>query len=405
MSTGNAHGAGPGRRASGARTARWRTAAEVLACLRRRPELTRAELVRALGLTSGSATEITARLRRWRLLSEQPAPAAGRGRPTTVLRPHPDGPLVLAAELRHEQSRWSLAGLDGTLHEIHTHRHGTRRPEQVLTALARTLRQVQDRHGRRVRAVSVAVAATVRDGRIVQSATLGWGPTDLSALAAGTDRPLLVGNDATLAGVAEARTGVTAGARTALHLLVDVGIGAGLVVDGRPLTGATGAGGEVGHAPFGDPALRCPCGATGCWDLDVDGRALARHLGRPEPADARTFAHRVLDRARHDDDAAAAVRRVVTALGRGTAGLVNVHDPDAVSLGGLAVPLRAAAPDTFHAAYTNGLMAFHREQPPPVLDAAYGDLAALHGAAVVGLDHVTTEAALADWHGDLHLAE
>ncbi|MFD0821762.1 hypothetical protein ACFQ0D_26395, partial [Micromonospora zhanjiangensis] len=57
-----------------------------------------------------------------------------------------------------------------------------------------------------------------------------------------------------------------------------------------------------------------------------------------------------------------------------------------------------AAPDDFAAAYAGGLMAFHRERPPPVLDAAHGDLGALHGAAAVGLDHITTEAAIADWY-------
>src|SRR4029453_2102875 len=71
-----------------------------------------------------------------------------------------------------------------------------------------------------------------------------------------------------------------------------------LVVDGRPMLGATGAGGEFGHTPLGPADLRCPCGAYGCWDLAVDGRAMARHLGRPEPVDPRTFADEVLLAAR-----------------------------------------------------------------------------------------------------------
>jgi predicted NBD/HSP70 family sugar kinase len=386
-------------RNSSARSARWRTAGEVLGHLRHRPALTRADLVRALGISSGSATEITARLRQWRLLSEEPAPVAGRGRPTTVLRAHPEGPLVLAIELRHEQSRWTVASLDGRLHDIHSGRHEANDAPEVLATLTRTVRHVRDRYRRRLRAVSLAAAATVRDGRIVQSATFGWGPVDLSPLTTGTDLPMLIGNDATLAGIAEARTGATAGSRTALHLLVDVGIGASLVVDSRAITGATGASGEAGHVPFGDPAQRCPCGATGCWDLEVDGRALARHLGDTPPTDARGYAQHVLHRVEQGDtDAAAAVHRVVSALGRGTAALINLYDPDAVSLGGLAIPLRAAARDAFDIALANGLMTFHRQRPPAVLNGAHGDLAALHGAAAVGLDHVTTEAALADWH-------
>ena len=102
---------------------------------------------------------------------------------------------------------------------------------------------------------------------------------------------LLLGNDATLAGLAEARTGAARSAATALYLIVAQGIGGTLVVNGEPLTGAHGAAGEYGHIPFGDPKLVCPCGARGCWDLTVDGRALARHRGDEPPADPVGYVH------------------------------------------------------------------------------------------------------------------
>jgi len=382
-----------------ARIARWRLVADVLHHVRRQPDVTRADLVRALGLSSSSATEVTARMRQARLLSEEPAPIAGRGRPTTVFRPHPEGPLLLALELRADSSRWCLVALDGRVHDVHVHRHARPRPEDVLATLAAAVREARALHPRRLRAVSLAAAATIRDGQLIQSATLGWGPVDLAPLAASLDVPLLVGNDATLAGVAEARTGAAAGARTALHLLVGVGIGGSLVVNGHPMAGASGAGGEVGHLPFGEAGVRCPCGAVSCWDLEVDVRALARHLGAEEPHDPYDYARRVLGRAADGDaEATAAIRRVVTALARGTAGLVNLYDPDTVCLGGLAVPLRAAAAGTFDTEYAAGLMKFHRIRPPRVVDAAHGDHGALYGAAAIGLDSLTTEAALADWH-------
>jgi predicted NBD/HSP70 family sugar kinase len=180
---------------------------------------------------------------------------------------------------------------------------------------------------------------------------------------------------------------------------VEVGVGGALTVGGRPATGAHGAAGEYGHLPFGDRARRCPCGARGCWDLDVDGRALARHLGEPEPGDPRGYAREVLGRT--DPAARAAVSTVAQALATGVAGLVNLHDPGMVTLGGLAAALRAAAAATFAAAYTEGLMAFHRAAPPPVVDAAHGDDGPLHGAALLGLDRITTEAALASWAADV----
>jgi predicted NBD/HSP70 family sugar kinase len=254
----------------------------------------------------------------------------------------------------------------------------------------------QHQYADRLLAVALAIAGTVRDNHLMQASTLNWRDVDLNTLTADMGLPLLVGNDATLSGVAEARTGAAAGAGTALHLIVEVGIGGTLIQDGIPASGATGAGGEYGHMPFGDRRLVCPCGAHGCWDLETDGRALARHLREPEPDDPYGYAVDVLGRT-PSKTTAKAVAKVTTALAAGIAGLVNAHDPEVVTLGGLAIPLRAAAPEAFEEAYADGLMAFHRDAPPPVLDSAHRDDGALRGAAALGLDHLTTEPALAAW--------
>ena len=380
-----------------AREARWRTAVAVLDEVRTHPGATRASVARELGLSSGSAAEITARLRELDLLAETPLAAARRGRPTSVLGPHPRGPLVIAVDLRQEDWRCAVAGLDGRPELLVAARHVKREPAAVLDVVRRAVLRVHGEYGPRVRAVGVAVAGTVRDGTVVQAATLGWDAVDLGPLAGGSEGPLVAGNDARLAGVAEARRGAAVGARASLHVTVEVGVGGALVVDGQPVTGATGAAGEFGHLPFGDPALRCPCGARGCWDLDVDGRALARHLGAPPPEDPRTYTREVLAVAAVDPRARAALARTAAGLGAGIAGLVNALDPEVVTFGGLAEPLRAAAPDDFAAAFTDGLMAFRRTAPPPVVPAAFGEDGALHGAVTAALDEVVSEPGVAAW--------
>ena len=390
---GTSKGISPDRR----RDLRWRGALDALGVVRRQPGITRAELARRAGLSSGSATEITARLRELALLVEAPAPVTGRGRPTTVLAAHPRGPLVLAVDLRHEDWRLALGAIDGSLADAGAGRHRRRDPGAVLAALGSAIAGVLANHGDRVRVVSVAVAGTVQDHELVQAATLRWGPVDLRTLVRGAAVALIVGNDATLAGVAEARGGAGAHARAVLHLIVEVGIGGILVVGGHPVTGATGAGGEFGHIRFGEATLRCPCGARGCWDMLVDGRALARHLGEPAPANARTYARAVIDRARSDAAAQRAVATCAAALGSGIAGLVNALDPDMVTLGGLAIPLYGTATRAFRTAYRSGLMAFRRRSPPEVRPAFHGEDGALYGAAEVGMDRILTEDGLASW--------
>jgi predicted NBD/HSP70 family sugar kinase len=382
-----------------ARTLRRQGALAVLRHVHGHPGVTRAELARSLGLSSGSATEIAARLKALRLVDEVEAPpTGGRGRPSPALVAHSAGPLVCAVDISHE--RWRIAGVElgGRIVDSIDGWHGDRVAPAILTALRRRIAALHRRHGHRLRAVSVAVAGTVQGTRIVQAAHLGWDSVALDRLRPTPDTPLLVGNDASLAGLAEARRGAGTGARALLHLTVEVGIGGVLISDGQLTTGATGAAGEFGHMPFGDPGRRCPCGANGCWDLEVDGRAMTRTLGQPEPHDPRTAAEQILATAAAGDPAARnAVQAAAAALGRGTAALVNALDPDLVTLSGLAVDLATAAPNALQKAYRDGLMRFRRTDPSPLRTSALGIHGTLIGAAEAAFDTILTDQGLESW--------
>ena len=381
--------------------ARWLGAAQLVGVVRSEPGITRAAAAQRLGLGSGGAAELVARMRRARLLEETPAPAQGRGRPTTVLGPHADGPLVLAADLRAGDWRLAMAGLDGLPQVVAQDAYAREELDLVLAQLADAIGRAYRRKSKRVRAIAVSVAGPMSGARLGQFPSRGWNDVDLSVLTARVpDRAgvrVVVGNDATLAGLAEARTGAARGAATALHLIVAVGIGGTLVVNGDPVTGSQGAAGEYGHIPFADPALACPCGAHGCWDLTIDGRALARHRGDPPPDDPVGYVHTLLGRPHRDARTRKAFDAVAASLGRGIGGLVNLHDPDVVTVGGVAAPLRAAAPEVFDSAYRDGLMSFRKSSPPPVRDGVHGEDGPLHGAVALALDQVTAAAGLADW--------
>jgi predicted NBD/HSP70 family sugar kinase len=357
-------------------------------------------VIRVLGLSSGSATDITARLKRLRLLDEAGSPPTGeRGRPSPMLVPHPDGPVVCAVDISHERWRISVAELGGGVVEQASGRHATRRPDAVLGHLRETVNGVYQRYPGRLGAVSVAVAGTVRGTDVVQAAGLRWRNVSLESLRIQPGMPLLVGNDATLAGLAEARRGAGARARVVLHLIVAVGVGGTLVVDGTPVDGTTGAGGEFGHLPFGDPGRSCPCGARGCWDLEVGGRAMARLLGEPPPRNPRTRAEQVIATAAVDPAARLAVQATARALGRGIGGLVNATDPDVVTLSGLAVEIMQSAPGELESGYRAALMRFHRSSPPALTTTTLGSHSQLTGAVDRGFDAVLTPDGLDAWSG------
>jgi predicted NBD/HSP70 family sugar kinase len=267
---------------------------ELLRIVHRHPGVTRADAARMLGIGTGAATELVTKLSRAALLTQAPAaPSGTRGRPTTVLLPHPDGPLVLALAVTHEAWRLDVVEIGGATAASVAERHGDARWSEVRAAVAAAIKDLTTQYGRRLRAIGISVPGPVSRTLRLEAFKSDWHGIDLNDLWPEADL-LVAGNDATLAATAEHRRGAATGAAVALHLRIEAGLGGAVIEDGRPVIGAHGAAGEFGHMPFGDPAVRCGCGANGCWGTAIDGTALARLLGAPRPRDPVTYARRVI---------------------------------------------------------------------------------------------------------------
>ncbi len=374
---------------------------------------TRAELTRLLGLARGTATVLVRELAVQELITELPVGElpgrAGRarrtrGRPTGVPSAHKNGPVALAVELRDDSFTTAAFELTGRCQVLGRWEREAAGGEEALRQLAAAL----GRHGRkfpgRVIGTGVAVPSPVSEGKMVQPMLADWLGVDiadelcLGEHAAKDQGPVLVGNDATLAGLAEARRGVLAGVSVALHLHAATGIGGVLLTGGQPSTGAYGAAGEFGHMPLTGGGGSCRCGAVGCWELDAGALGLLREAGLPESGDRMETAAQVIAAAATDQASATAVARVARSFGRGIGALVNAHDPEAVGLSGLAASLLRAAPDAVREGYLSALMRFRRGNPPDLLASTLGDLGALTGAAELAFDGFLTPRGLASWH-------
>lgn len=342
---------------------------------------TRAELTRQLGLARGTATVLVRELAGRRLIEERPGTAltATRGRPTGVPGAHPDGPVALAADLRDESFTIAAFELTGRGTVLDAGVPGS------VTDLAARLRVHRAALASRLVGVGVAVPSPVADGKML----LADGPDIADIL-----DTKYVGNDATLAGLAEARRGVLRGVQVALHLHVATGIGGVLLTGGQPVAGAHGSAGEFGHMPLTGGNEPCRCGASGCWELDAGGLGLLRATGLDHGTGLdRTDVAAVVADPRYGS----AVARCATALGRGIGALVNAHDPETVAVSGLAASLLAAAPDAVHEAYLAALMRFRRASPPALLPSSLGDLGTLTGAAELVFDGFLTARGLTAW--------
>jgi predicted NBD/HSP70 family sugar kinase len=363
-------------------------ALELLSLVHQRPGITRAEAARQLGIGTGQATEITARLVARELVGEAPAaPSGARGRPSSILGPNRNGPLVLCIAIDHEAWQVAVAELGSRLIEVRADVHD-RQAAPTLVAVKRAATALRRVHRARIVATAVSVPGTVRDDVVLQASGRGWTDVSLDSLRPRRSATAFVaGNDATFAAIAEAHRGVGVGYRSMLHLFFDAGVGGAIVEDGRAVTGASGVAGEFGHLPFSDPKLRCPCGACGCWNLTINAASFARHLARRPPRSEVSFVAGVLAAARAGDASALdAVQRVAADVGRGTAGLVNALDPALVSFGGYGADLLELARVSLEAAYQAGLMSSRRRNAPELVAGALGGRAPLIGAAEEGFD-------------------
>ena len=152
-------------------------------------------------------------------------------------------------------------------------------------------------------------------------------------------RAVRLANDANCFALSEAVDGAARGARVVFGVILGTGVGGGIVVDGRVLTGANAIAGEWGHNPLPLPGGAdlplppCYCGRAGCIETYLSGPGLASDLARN--AGLILDAEEIARRAQAGDAAcAAALERYAERLGRALASVVNVLDPDVVVLGG-----------------------------------------------------------------------
>ena len=213
---------------------------------------------------------------------------------------------------------------------------------ETLTALAAVVAGLEQAAGRQGLPVGLGLPGVIDPvAGTVRAVNLPWlaGRPFAGDLATRLGRPVPMANDANCFALAEAREGAGTGAEVVFGVVLGTGVGAGIVVGGRCLTGAHGIAGEWGHTPLpwrepeDGPPLPCPCGRTGCLETVLSGIGLLgiyRRLGGTAGS-----AIDIADAARHDNQRAeAALHLYFSALARSLASVINLLDPDVVVLGG-----------------------------------------------------------------------
>ncbi|MEM9196900.1 MAG: ROK family protein [Pseudomonadota bacterium] len=161
-------------------------------------------------------------------------------------------------------------------------------------------------------------------------------------LAEALGRPVRVENDANCFALSEAFDGAAAGAPSVFGVILGTGVGGGVVIDGKIVSGANGIAGEWGHIPLpvADASELngplCYCGRRGCLEVWLSGPAIAAEFGRVTGAgDAGPTSHEIVELAGvGDPEAQGALDRHLQRLARSLGLIVNTLDPEVIVLGG-----------------------------------------------------------------------
>lgn len=269
----------------------------------------------------------------------------------------------------------------------------------VLTTASALAAQIIADADEHVRAVGIGAAGVIDPRqRIVLSATdtlRGWAGAQIGRhLEDALGLPVTVENDVRAHAAGEARCGAGRGRGSALVIAAGTGVGGAFVVDGRPLIGATGIAGHLGHIASVDAqGLPCTCGRAGHLEMIASGPAILAAYERAQRASdgepvGEMDTRDVFARAQSGDTVACAVIAAAgRALGRAAGDLVNALDPDIVIIaGGLSRtsdlwwgPLRAGFQD----------QAMDLVRSCPIVPAELGSDAAIVGAAMLAQDAIS----------------
>ena len=368
----------------------------------------RSELVERTGLTRSAIRRLVGELVAAGLAVEEPAAPLGvPGRPSPLVRLDQRSAVVLALEIAVDSLAMAVVGLGGEVLSIARveRPRGHFGPEEIVADLVELAGGAAE-HWRTdgLVGVGVAVVGVVRrvDGVVSTAPNLGWRDVPLGGLvgrALGTSVPVSVANEADVGALAEHRRGAAVGTADAIFLSGEVGVGGGIIADGRPLTGVAGYGGEVGHIPVNPLAgAMCRCGSTGCWETEVGEGALLVRAGRPADGGSAAVDAIVADAMAGDTTARRAIDEVGRWLGIGLAGLVNTLNPKRVVLGGCFARLHPLFGASVEEELDRRALAAPR-QLVEIVPALLGVDAPLLGAAELALEPVLLDpAALFDRH-------
>jgi len=310
----------------------------VLNYIRERSPISRAEISYETALQRSTVSLIVDELKTRGLVDELDGESTG-GRPPLLLRLRTAGPMAIGVDLGTTNTVVATSDLAGRLlhqQSFDTSANAKKTLQNIIDASRELIKKEKGIEG-----IGISVPGLVdhESGRVHFIPHFKWRDWTLAEeLRKATGLPVRVDNDANAASLAELWFGrpEIRETRDFIFVLVETGIGTGIVFDGQVYHGESGAAGEFGHMTIGTGApVACAVGTRECWEAFASERAaLERYRRLTEPTSEVSF-EELVDRALGGEPAAReALLETAHYLGVGIANVLKGLSPSAVIVGG-----------------------------------------------------------------------
>jgi predicted NBD/HSP70 family sugar kinase len=343
-------------RAINVRDLRKRNRARALAAVYHNGPMTRQEIGEATGVSPATVSNLLGVLLDQGVIVEAGAEDSDGGRPRALLRVKPEYRHVVGVDVGETAILVELFDLDMQVRASHSITPTAERldPERTAEYVLEGLDRVVTYSGlaqEQILGVGVGVPGLVEHGddagvhgedAVVHAQTIGWDGVPFgNMLRRGTALPLFVENGAKTFGQAEKWFGAARDAENAIIVLLGTGTGISIFTEGELYRGASSSAGEWGHTTVVVNGQTCRCGAKGCLEAYVGGRAI---VARYDELHQRTPAHSdtdlvarltaIAEAPSSDQSAAKVLQETGMYLGIGIANLINLFNPERIVVGG-----------------------------------------------------------------------
>ena len=383
----------------------------LLDALRRFSPLSRAELAARTGLNRSTVSIIVNSLIQEGFIQETDLQNSKVGRPGMLLELNPKGGFAIGIELGVDCISVILSDF---IAQVQFREKVCSDPsEDQITIIDRAAYLTQLAldfglsQGLRPLGIGMGVPGLVdlHQGKLIFAPNLHWNNVPLRLIwSQRFNLPVFVENEANAAALGEYYFGAAQGVGDFIYLSAGIGLGAGIVLDGKLFRGSNGYASEVGHITVDPNGELCGCGKRGCWETQVGPRAVLTRVRQILEAGApsvlcellegdleRLSFESVVQAASQDDPVAlSALQEVGERLGIGVANLVNIFNPELIVLGGgLNRASAIVLPIVERLIRTNALAP--ASENVRVAASAHGIDACLMGAIALVLDDVLRE--------------